>query len=75
MVIYKDLVRQRTAIFIDRDNVSGTISLISLYTGALQGISWIDLTCPQESFYFVMTSTLVICVLLKSSSTNFINIA
>lgn len=50
MVIYKDLVRQRTAIFIDRDNVSGTISLISLYAGALQGISWIDLTCPQESF-------------------------
>lgn len=50
MVIYKDLVRQRTAIFIDRDNVSGKISLISLCAGALQGISWIDLTCPQESF-------------------------
>lgn len=50
MVIYKDLVRQRTAIFIDRDNVSGTISLISLYAGALQGISWIDLTCPLKSF-------------------------
>lgn len=50
MVIYKDLVRQRTGIFIDRDNMSGTISLISLCAGALQGISWIDLTCPQESF-------------------------
>lgn len=47
MVIYEDLVRQRTVIFIDQD-MFGTISVISL-CGALQGISGIDLTCPQES--------------------------